>query len=101
MERIVSWRSRALGLPYGDQGLVIHRDFYNALGGFQALPLMEDVDLVRRIGKRRLHVLDATATTSAKRYQRTGYTRRAALNLLCLSLYFLRVPPRLIARLYG
>ncbi len=101
LEKIVAWRSRVLGLAYGDQGLVIHRDFYEALGGFRSLPLMEDVDLVRRIGKRRLHVLGATATTSAERYQRSSYLRRPARNLLCLLLYFLRVPPRLIAKLYG
>ena len=50
LERIVGWRSRLFGLPYGDQGVLIHRSFYEAVGGFRPLPLMEDVDLVRRIG---------------------------------------------------
>lgn len=100
LERLVNWRTRVLGLPYGDQGLVIHRDFYRSLGGFQTLPIMEDVDLIRRVGRRRLHVFDATATTSAVRYQRSGYVRRSARNLLCLLMYFLGLPPRLIARVY-
>ena len=100
LERIVDWRTRVLGLPYGDQGLLIQRAFYQSLGGFRALPLMEDVDLVRRIGRRRLHLFHSAAVTSAARYQRDGYSLRPARNLLCLLLYFAQVPPSLIARIY-
>ncbi len=101
LERWVAWRVRHFGLAYGDQGLLIHRDLYASLGGFRAWPLMEDVDLMRRIGRRRLTVLAATATTSAERWRRDGWRRRSARNLGCLTLYFLGVPPRLIARLYA
>jgi len=101
VERLVGWRGRALGLPYGDQGLLIARSFYESLGGFQPLPLMEDVDLIRRIGRRRLVLLETPAVTSAARYRRGGWTRRPLLNLLCLALFFAGLPPRLIARLYG
>ncbi|MFO1027034.1 MAG: TIGR04283 family arsenosugar biosynthesis glycosyltransferase [Acetobacteraceae bacterium] len=101
LERLVAWRSRVVGLPYGDQGLLIHRDLLRAVGGMRPLPLMEDVDLVRRIGRRRLVALDADAVTSAVRWERDGYLRRSARNLLCLSLWFAGVPPRSIARLYG
>lgn len=101
IERLVAWRCRRLGLPYGDQGLLISRRLYEECGGFEAVPLMEDVALVRRIGRRRLHMFDATATTSAARYERDGWWRRPARNLTCLSLYMIGVPPRLIARLYG
>jgi hypothetical protein len=45
--------------------------------------------------------LEATALTSARRYERDGYLLRPARNLLCLGLYFLGLPPRLIARLYA
>lgn len=100
-ERAVAWRSRALGLPYGDQGLLIARSFYERLGGIRPLPLMEDVDLVRRIGRRRLVALEADALTSAERYERDGWLLRPARNLTCLSLYFAGVSPRLIQRLYG
>ncbi len=101
LERLVAWRSRGLGLPYGDQGLLIHRDLLRSVGGLRALPLMEDVDLVRRLGRRRLVALDVAAVTSAAKWVRDGWYRRSARNLLCLGLYFLGVPPRLIARLYG
>lgn len=101
LERWVAWRVAILGLAYGDQGLLIHHAFYRALGGFRPLPLMEDVDLIRRIGRRRLMVLRSKAFTSARRWQRDGWLRRSAVNLVCLSLYFLCVPPRIIRRLYG
>ena len=101
LERGVAWRVRVLGLAYGDQGLLLHRAFYHALGGFPAWPLMEDVELVRRIGRRRLSVLPASAQTSAERWQRDGWYRRSGRNLGCLALYFLGVPPQLLAKLYS
>lgn len=101
LERLVAWRVRFLGLPYGDQGLLIHRDFYEALGGFPAWTLMEDVDLVRRIGRRRLSVFRSAARTSAEKWRREGWWRRSFRNVACLALYFLGMPPNLIRRFYG
>lgn len=101
LEALVRWRNRWLGLPYGDQGLLIHRRFYRRLGGFKKIPLMEDVDMVRRIGMSRLALFDVRAVTSAERYLRAGYLLRPLRNLFCLTLFFLRVPPRWIARIYG
>jgi rSAM/selenodomain-associated transferase 2 len=101
LELAVAWRCRVLALPYGDQGLLIHRDLLAAVGGVRPLPLMEDVDLVRRLGRRRLVALDAAAITSAAKWQCQGWYRRSLRNLGCLALYFAGVPPRLIARFYG
>ncbi|WP_294173712.1 TIGR04283 family arsenosugar biosynthesis glycosyltransferase [uncultured Sphingomonas sp.] len=101
LERAVALRVRVLGLPYGDQGLLISRALYEAVGGYRALPLMEDVDLVRRVGRRRLQMLDMAAATSAERWRRDGWLRRSARNFACLALYTLGVSPERIARLYG
>ena len=101
LERIVAWRCRVLALPYGDQGLLIARSLYGAVGGFAPLPLMEDVDLVRRLGRRRLARIGARCISSPRRYCREGYWRRPWRNLFCLSLYFAGVSPYRIARLYG
>ena len=101
LERMVAWRCRVLGLPYGDQGLLIHRDLLATVGGMRPLPLMEDVDLVARLGRRRLVGLDAIALTSADKWQRDGWYRRSARNLCCLALWAAGVPPRWIVRLYG
>jgi rSAM/selenodomain-associated transferase 2 len=100
LERLVAWRCRVLALPYGDQGLLVSRALYDQVGGFAPLPLMEDVDLVRRLGRARLRALPVKAVTSAERFRREGWRRRSARNLACLSLWFLGVPPRVIARLY-
>ena len=100
IERGVALRVRLLGLPYGDQGLLISRRLLDEVGGFRPLALMEDVDLVRRIGRHRLRRLDATALTSAERWRRDGWLRRSGRNLVCLALYGLGVAPAHIARLY-
>jgi hypothetical protein len=101
IEAGVALRCALFRLPYGDQGLLISRQLYQQSGGYARLPLMEDVDLVRRIGRRRMAMLRTRAVTSAARYQQGGYVRRSVRNLSCLTLYFLRVPTRVIARLYG
>jgi rSAM/selenodomain-associated transferase 2 len=101
IEAAVRWRCRRLALPFGDQGLLLPAVLYRQLGGFRPLPLMEDVDMVRRLGRDRLVALEADAVTSAARYRRDGYIARPLRNLGCLALYFLGVPPRLLSRVYG
>jgi len=102
--RRIQWlanlRARVLGLPYGDQGLLISKDFYRRLGGYKPLGLMEDVDLVRRIGRGRLRMLGATAVTSAERYRRDGFWKRPVRNQFCLLLWYLGFPLDRIERIY-
>lgn len=100
LERMVGWRARRLALPYGDQGLLISRKLYESLGGYRPLPLMEDVDLIRRIGRERIVLLRSRAVTSADRYRRGGYLLRSTRNLFCLALYYAGVPAGAIARIY-
>ena len=101
VEVLANWRARRLGLPYGDQGLLMSRKLYHSLVGFLDIPLMEDVDMVRRIGRDKLVELPATATTSAIRYRRDGYWWRPLRNLSLLALYFMGVSPQRLSRLYG
>ena len=101
LERLVALRCRLFALPYGDQGLLIHRSLYERLGGYRPLPMMEDVDLVRRIGRRRLAYLRTPAVTSAVRFRRSGYASRMVRNLCCLLLFSMGVRAETVARLYG
>ena len=101
LERLVSWRSHLLGLPYGDQGLLIHRDALDRVGGYAPLPLMEDVDLVGRLHPDGLTQLASHAVTSAARWRRDGWLRRSLRNLACLGLFKLGVSPGRIAQIYG
>ena len=100
VETIVGLRCQLFALPYGDQGLLISRRLYDELGGYQPMQLMEDVELVRRIGRGKLTVLDHDAVTSAERYRRDGYLSRTTRNLACLGLWYAGVAPERIARIY-
>lgn len=93
-------RSALFALPYGDQGLLVSRALYDKAGGYPPIPLMEDVALVRRIGRRRLARLRAGAVTSAARYAADGWLRRGWRNLTTLALYFLGADPAWLARRY-
>ena len=101
VESAVGFRARILGLPYGDQGLLIQRTLYDDIGGYRALRIMEDVDIVRRLGRRRLTLLDARGVTSAARYRRDGYFRRVLRNQACMMLYYCGASDERIARAYG
>lgn len=100
LERWVGWRCRRLGLPDGGQGLALSRAFYDELGGYPPLPLMEDVALARRIRRDRLVELPVGALTSARRYREGGWLLRPLRGLACLALHRAGLPPALIARLY-
>ncbi|MEO9876847.1 MAG: TIGR04283 family arsenosugar biosynthesis glycosyltransferase [Anderseniella sp.] len=100
LEKLVVLRCRVFAMPYGDQGLLVSRALYDEAGGFRPLPLMEDVDLVSRIGRSRLSYLEVPAITSAERYVRDGYVARIIRNLTCLAMWSLGVPPERISRFY-
>lgn len=96
----VGIRNRVLSLPYGDQGLLISRALYDVLGGYRDLALMEDVDLVRRIGGGRLQILNARAVTSADKFRRDGFGKRSRRNLGLVARYFMGADPADLAKHY-
>ena len=99
--RVAAWanlRSR-FGLPYGDQTLLLPRSLYEAAGGFEDVPLMEDVRLVRRLGGR-LAPMDLMVTTDASRYEGQGWVRRGSRNLSLLARHALGADPKVLARAY-
>lgn len=97
----VALRCAALALPFGDQGLLISRRLYDAVGGYEAVPLLEDVRLVRRLGRNRLARLDAQAVTSADRHRRDGWIRRTAGNWAILVRHALGEGPEVLAARYA
>lgn len=96
----VGLRCRLFRLPYGDQGLLIPAALYRELDGFKPIPLLEDVDLIRRLGRRRVRLLRPAAITSARRYRQDGYLVRVLRNWTCLLLYRLGVPAERIMKIY-
>ena len=101
LESAVALRCKFFALPYGDQGLLISRKLYDEVGGFTPIPLMEDVDIVQKLGRKRIVMLKTAAVTSAERFQREGYFRRSFRNLSCLMSYYRGVPPEKLAGRYG
>ena len=100
VEALTNWRARTFGLPYGDQGLLISRAFYDELGGFDAVPLMEDVIIARKIGKARFAELPAHAATSGEKQARDGWFGRSLRNLWLLFRFSRGATPEQLAKAY-
>ncbi len=101
LEKMISWRSRFFGCPYGDQAFFMERTLFNRVGGFWQKPLLEDVDLLRKIKKEgRLVILPSKVETSARRWQRLGVFPTTLINQLVMLGYYLGVPPKYLARIY-
>jgi len=102
IERAVERRVHWLDLAYGDQALFVRRDVFDELGGYREWPLMEDVDFVRRLRRAgRLYHSAQAVLTSARRWEREGWWRRSARNVLLQTLFFAGVSPARLAEWYS
>ncbi len=94
-------RSKFLGLPYGDQGLFIHRDLINAVGEFPKIPIMEDVALADKL-KCKIKPMNIQAHTSAEKYQNKGWIRQSMINFFIFIQFRLgKDPHKLFKRYYN
>jgi rSAM/selenodomain-associated transferase 2 len=101
VERMMNWRSRFTGIASGDQGIFVSRDLFESIGGYAALPLMEDIELSRRLKSKHWPVcLRDTLTTSSRRWEHKGVLRTIALMWVLRLAYFLGVPPARLATHY-
>lgn len=97
----MNWRSRHAGLPYGDQALFVRAGAFRQVGGFPDLPIMEDVELVRRLRRLgRIALVSEPVTTSARRWERLGAVRTTLLNQVVIAAFYLGVDPQRIAAWY-
>ncbi len=98
----VRWRVRLFRLPYGDQGIFVHRGTFEALGGFAPLPLLEDVAFVRRlVAAGPVFEVPLSLVTSARRWERDGWFAHSARNLAIITAYLAGVSPSRLSRWYG
>lgn len=101
VERMMNWRSRFTGIATGDQGIFVTRELFERVGGFTAMPLMEDIDLSRRLKReQRPLCLRDTLTSSSRRWEQKGIVRTIALMWVLRLAYFLGVPPARLAMHY-
>lgn len=100
--RIASWRSRLTRIPYGDQAFFFTGEYFSSMGGFADIPLMEDVEIMRRIKKRGEHItiVKGSVTTSQRRWQKEGILLCTLRNWLLITLYLMGVSPQYLSRLY-
>lgn len=98
-----TWRSHLTRVPFGDQSIFIRRRLFASLGGFSPLPLMEDVDLMRRLRKARLPivVLPTAVRSSARRFEREGPWRCTLRDAFLMAAFGAGISPQWLARLYA
>jgi len=100
--RGISWRGRLTGRPTGDQGLLITRQQYEAVGGYEPIPLFEDLDIVARLKKaERGTPLGAHIVTSGRRYRRYGHWTTVFRLWGMRVRYWLGASPEALYRRYG
>jgi rSAM/selenodomain-associated transferase 2 len=99
--RLASLRTRWTRLPLGDQAQFVRHDTFDRLGGYREWPILEDLDLMRRLKRLgRVTVLPAAVATSDRRFAQRGVARTLGVNYTIWALYALGVSPTRLARLY-
>jgi rSAM/selenodomain-associated transferase 2/rSAM/selenodomain-associated transferase 1 len=101
IERVANWRARFFQMPYGDQALFVSRNFFNDVGGFPEIPIMEDFELIRNLKRKgRIIILPESVRTSPRRWQNIGIIKAWFLNQMIIIGYYIGVSPPRLARWY-
>lgn len=102
IETISSFRSRITRIPYGDQGIFVRREIFEMLGGYKEMPIMEDVDLMRRIKAAgfRISFIPERVRTSPRRWEKDGVVFCTARNWMLIILYLCGVSTEKLVRFY-
>ncbi len=101
VEKIANLRAFYGGLPYGDQAYFVRREVFQKMGGYRVMPLMEDVEFIRRLKKEgKIVLLEKAVRTSARRWEKQGYFYTSFRNMVLLGLYFFGVSPSRLAKWY-
>lgn len=100
--RMSSRKHRMTRVPYGDQAIFFRRDFFESIGGYREIPLMEDVEIMKRVKRLggRVVFLDAPARTSARRWLEEGIVYATLRNYALQILYCAGVSPERLVRFY-
>jgi rSAM/selenodomain-associated transferase 2 len=101
-EKYVFLRTRVTRVPFGDQAIFVRKEYFNKIGGYRDIPLMEDIELMTRIKRRgdRIVVIPAKVLTSARRWEREGILFSTFRNWALQLLYVFGVPPEQLVKWY-
>lgn len=101
IEWLVNFRSKILGMPYGDQGIFVSTDMFFSVGAFPLQPIMEDFELIRKLRKKgKVKILPLRATSSARRWEKLGILKTTAMNQAIIIGYLIGVSPEKLAGWY-
>lgn len=97
-----TFRSQITRAPYGDQVIFIRKSFFEAIGGYRDIPLMEDVELMRRIKRKngKIIILPNLVCTSDRRWLQEGPLYTTLRNSGIIFLYWCGIPAGKLARIY-
>ncbi|MFQ5900490.1 MAG: TIGR04283 family arsenosugar biosynthesis glycosyltransferase [Thermodesulfobacteriota bacterium] len=103
--RIVSFianiRSRFLGITYGDQAIFVKRDIFRKVGGFNGLPIFEDIDLWRRMKRcGRVTVIKDSVYTSSRRWKKKGVIVTTVKNIFLIMSYYIGLSSQRLYKQY-
>ena len=103
IEKVATARSRITRLPYGDQAIFLRRDYFQMIGGFTPIPIMEDVDLMRRIKHRgdTIKIIDKQVQTNSRRWEKEGLVLCTLRNWMLMVLYLMGVSPHKLVKFYS
>ncbi len=103
IELIASTRSRLTKIPYGDQAIFFKKHFFNHIGGYRNIPIMEDVELMQRVKKdgKKIKFISSKVQTASRRWEKEGIVYCTLRNWSLRTLYLLGVPPEKLKKFYS
>lgn len=102
IERVASFRSRVSRIPFGDQAIFIRRNYFDEIGSYDEIPLMEDIEIMRRIKRRggTIGIINKKVMTSPRRWEEEGVLSCTLRNWFIQMLYYFGVSPQKLVRYY-
>jgi rSAM/selenodomain-associated transferase 2 len=100
--KVASWRSRLTRIPYGDQAIFLCRDIFEQVQGYPDIPIMEDVALMECLKHHgyAIEILSSAVIVSPRRWEKEGILHCTLRNWSLMTMYFLGVHPKALARWY-
>jgi rSAM/selenodomain-associated transferase 2 len=102
IESAASLRSRITKIPFGDQAIFMRKNYFDEIGGYKDMPIMEDVEIMKRIKKRgdKIFIITQKVHTSSRRWEQEGILRCTLRNWFLQILYLLRISPHRLSQFY-
>ncbi len=100
--RCASFKHRLTRVPYGDQAIFMLRSTFEEMKGYQEIPLMEDVELMKRVKRtgRRIIILPQTVMTSSRKWEKDGVFYAILRNWMLQTLYWMGIPAERLVKFY-